>query len=68
MQDREVSCMYYEHEGSCLKGRKGTFWKECQTCKNYAPKRGSAPARKNLKRQKIEKIQKNDIKQMLKDY
>lgn len=68
MKDREVRCIYYDYEGNCLKGREGTFWDACQTCNKYKPAKGGAPARKNLKRQKMEKIQKRDIKRMLNDY
>ena len=68
MQDREVSCMYYEYERSCLKGREGTFWKACQTCAKYSPRKGGTPARKNLKRQKMDKIQESDMKRMIRDY
>lgn len=64
-KEREVSCIYYEYEGSCLKGREGTFRKACQTCNKYEAKKGSIPARKNLKRQKIEEIKRNDMKQMM---
>ena len=68
MQDREVSCIYYKWEGECTKGREGTFRKACQTCKKYKAKKGSLPARKNLKRQKIEKIKEHDMEQMMRDY
>ena len=53
MRDREIACVFYEYEGSCLKGKAGTFRKACQTCGKYKPKLGSAPARQNLKKQKI---------------
>ena len=68
MKDREVRCIYYDYEGNCLKGIEGTFWDACQTCNKYKPVKGGAPARKNLKRQKMEKIQNRDIKRMLNDY
>lgn len=64
---RELACVYYAHEGGCLKGMDGTFWKSCQICKKYTP-RGGPPARKNLKKQKMEKIIKRDIKQIMKNY
>ena len=67
-KDREVVCKYYECEGKCKKGREGTFRKACQTCKKYKAKEGSLPARKNLKRQKAEKIRERDMKQMMRDY
>ena len=65
---REIACVYYEFEGSCLKGREGTFRKSCQTCKKYKARKGGIPAHKNLKKQKTEKIKENDIKQMMRDY
>ena len=45
MKDREIACVFYEYEGSCLKGKAGTFRKACQTCGKYKPKLGSSPAR-----------------------
>ncbi len=68
MRDREIACVFYEHEGSCLKGKAGTFRKACQTCGKYKPKIGGAPARKNLKKQKMEKIRTKDMKLELKNY
>lgn len=66
--EREIACIYYKWEGECEKGREGTFRKACQTCKKYKARKGSLPARKNLKRQKMEKIKEHDMKQMMKDY
>lgn len=60
-KDREIMCIYYEYEGKCSKGREGTFRKQCQICSKYRPKKGAAPARKNLKREKLEKIRKRDF-------
>jgi len=68
MTDREIVCIYYEYEGKCKKGRKGIFRKTCQTCSKYTPRKGSLPARKNLKKQKTEKIKEHDIKKMMQDY
>ena len=65
---REIACEFYKWEGECAKGRKGTFRKACQTCKKYKAKKGSPPARQNLKRQKTEKIRERDMKQMMRDY
>lgn len=65
---REIACEFYMWEGECSKGREGTFRKACQTCNKYKAKKGSMPARKNLKRQKAEEIRKRDIKQMMSDY
>lgn len=68
MKDREIACVFYEYEGSCLKGKAGTFRKACQTCGKYKPKLGSSPARQNLKKQKMERIRSKDMKQQMKDY
>lgn len=57
---REVACQYYAHEGECLKGREGTFYGSCQTCKKYAPQKGAAPARRNNKRRMLEKAREYD--------
>lgn len=67
-KDREIACIYYACEGECLKGKEGTFRKACQICKKYQPRKGSVPAKKNLKRQKLEKIKEFDIKAMMKNY
>ena len=57
-KDREVVCKYYECEGKCKKGRKGTFRYYCQKCNKYDPIKGREPARKNLRRAKLEKLRK----------
>ncbi len=67
-QSREVACIFYEHEGSCTKGREGTFRKTCQTCNKYKPKKGGTPARKNLKKQKTEEVIKRDMQRMMEEY
>lgn len=68
MIEREVACIYYMYEGGCSKGKKGTFRDACQICKKYKARTGSAPARANLKKKKMEKIKERDIRQMLRDY
>jgi hypothetical protein len=68
MQDREIPCIYYKWEGECAKGREGTFRDACQTCKKYKPKKGAVPAKRNLKKQKLNKINEKDINDMMKDY
>ena len=68
MTDREVACIYYVNEGNCLKGKEGTFRKACQICKKYRPKKGGNPARKNLKKHKIEKDKERDLDEMMRDY
>ena len=57
-KDREIVCKYYLYEGSCSKGREGTFRHKCQTCNIYEPKKRTVPARKNLRKTKLEKIRK----------
>lgn len=59
MKDRERACKHYQCEGSCAKGRAGTFRKQCQTCNLYDPVPGGQPARKNLKHEKIMKAAKD---------
>lgn len=69
MKDRNIVCKYYEFEGGCSRGRKGTFLKSCQTCRLYEKKPGYAPAgRRNLKRQKIEKELRKDFNDMKNSY
>ena len=58
-RDRVIACVNYLNEGNCAKGKKGTFWSYCQTCTKYEAKRGSAPARKDLRQEKKEKFEKN---------
>lgn len=65
---RELACIYYKWEGCCEKGRAGTFRDACQICKKYRPRKGGAPARKNFKRQKMEKFREEDMKQMMRNY
>lgn len=65
---REIACIYYEYEGGCSKGKEGTFWKACQTCKKYKARKGGTPARQNLKRKKIEKSKERDIRRMMDNY
>lgn len=60
-KDREIVCKYYLYEGSCSKGREGTFRHKCQTCNLYEPKKGTVPARKNLRKTKLEKIRRAGI-------
>jgi hypothetical protein len=68
MQEREIACIYYEYEHSCLKGREGTFWEACQICKKYKPRNGGTPARRNFKKQKMAEIREKDIKNIMRDY
>ena len=60
MKTREIQCKFYEYEGQCSKGREGTFRKACQHCSKYLPKRGTAPARVDNRRKKLEKYFKHE--------
>ena len=60
-KDREIMCIFYEHEGQCSKGREGTFRKACQHCTKYRPKRGTRPARVDKRRQKMDTMLKKGI-------
>ena len=66
--ERENACVNYKWEGECAKGREGTFRKACQICKKYKAKKGSVPARQNLKKQKTEKLKEQDMRRMMQDY
>ena len=55
-KEREIACIYYICENECAKGREGTFRHKCQTCSKYQPKKGGRPRRKDLRREKQEKI------------
>lgn len=59
-KDRLIKCKSYLYEGSCAKGRAGTFYGACQKCDKYEPVRGSVPAKKNLKREKLQKARESD--------
>jgi hypothetical protein len=62
MRDRERQCVYYEYEGSCLKGREGTFRDSCRTCDKYVPKPNARAARTDLRKKKMEKINRKEMK------
>lgn len=68
MQDREIPCIYYEYEGCCKKGREGTFYGSCQTCKKYSAKKHAAPARRNNKRKRVQQLREMDMWNMMNDY
>lgn len=52
-RDREVQCTFYAYEGECVKGHEGIFYKTCQRCSDYRPKRTVAPTERILKKKKI---------------
>lgn len=59
-KDRERPCQFYICEGSCGKGREGTFRDKCQTCDKYVPLKGSRSARTDNRKKKLEKIKKRE--------
>lgn len=59
-RDRERVCEHYLNEGNCRKGHEGTFKRCCQTCHDYVAKKGAAPRRKDLRKEKREKWLRND--------
>ena len=60
-KDREKACDFYKNEGNCSKGHRGTFRDYCQTCKDYRPRKGSVPCKKNLRKEKHMKYM-NDMR------
>lgn len=59
---RERVCEFYICEGSCSKGRDGTFLKQCQICNKYRAKAGAAPRRTDNRKKKLDKIQKREFR------
>ena len=62
MKDREIVCESYVCEGTCSKGREGTFRKSCQTCNKYRPIKGGKLARVDNRRKKLDKIDKKEMR------
>ena len=65
---REIPCVYYEYENCCSKGKKGTFWEACQICKKYKARKDNSSVHRNFKKQKMEKIKRRDMDDMMRDY
>ena len=59
---RERQCEFYICAGQSSKGREGTFLKQCQTCNKYRAKAGAAPRRTDNRKQKMNKIQKREMR------
>lgn len=55
-KDRYVACCYHIAEGKYQKCRECSFYKKCQTCDKYLPVKGGRPAKKNLKKKKLNKF------------
>ena len=57
---RELPCIYYVCAHTCDLDKDAEFYGLCQTCPSYKARKGSAPARVDKRKQKLEKIQKRD--------
>ena len=57
---REQACIHYVCEHNCDLGKDATFYGLCQTCATYKAKKGSAPARTDNRRKKLDKILKRE--------
>ena len=62
MRDREIACIHYICEGNCDLKKEGTFRNACQTCSSYKKLPGGKPARKDNRRQKLNKISRKEMK------
>lgn len=58
-KDRLTPCISYVCEGECSKGKRGEHKGYCQTCKSYKPR--ARIKHPNIKKQKLEKIRKNEF-------
>lgn len=59
-KNREIACTHYKCEGNCDLGKEGTFYKQCQHCKNYSKLAGGKPARTDNRRQKMDRIRRKE--------
>ena len=59
--DRQTPCLYYVCAGLCKKGRKADHAHYCQHCDKYRPR--ARVRYKNRKKEKLEKIRKNEMRQ-----
>lgn len=57
-KDRETPCKYYICEGECSKGREANYKHYCQKCDKYYPR--CKERHLNQKKQKLDKIRKNE--------
>ena len=60
---RELPCIHYVCANQCDLGKEAEFYGLCQTCPSYKARKGSAPARTDTRREKLEKAKKNDFKE-----
>lgn len=58
-KDRSIPCKYYIAFGMCSKSREANHNGYCQKCNKYVPR--VRERHKNLKKEKLEKIRKNDV-------
>lgn len=57
-KDRITPCKYYIAFGMCSKSREANHNRYCQKCNKYVPR--VRERHKNMKKEKLEKIRKND--------
>ena len=57
-KDRLTPCKFYICFGMCSKSREANHNGYCQKCNKYVPR--AKERHKNLKKEKLEKIRKND--------
>jgi len=67
MKTRVIACENYMAECDCKKGRKGTFWKECQKCGLYKPLKGGRPVRQDLRNKKDADFRRRDFRKALQE-
>ena len=56
--DRQTPCLYYVCAGLCTNGRKADHAHYCQHCNKYKPR--ARVRYKNQKKEKLEKIRKDE--------
>ena len=61
--DRQTPCLYYVCAGLCKKGRKADHAHYCQHCNKYKPR--ARIRYKNQKKEKLEKIRKEERYQIM---
>ena len=59
---REIACIHYQCEHKCDLGKDAVFYGRCQTCPTYKKLAGGKPARTDNRKQKLNKIQKREMK------
>lgn len=68
MKEKQRPCIYYICEKNCELGREGTHKKYCQRCDHYTPDKRYKLNKKNIKREKLEKIKKREYNKGVKRY